>query len=88
MEKITKKQFYASVTILTIIILILTYGIWLDAKSIFDGSYPTIIKIFNIVLCVAWGGSVSTVEYLTWSWKKQILKEQCIGYMVNVKGGK
>ena len=75
MEKITKKQFYIATTILTILILLMSFGIWLGAKSIFDGSYATIIKILTGGILVIWGGVVVTAEYFVWRWKKEIPKE-------------
>ena len=73
MEKITKKQFYIGVTVLTIAILLFSWEIWIGAKSIFDGSYATIIKILTGGILVIWGGVCVTAEYLVWSWKKETI---------------
>ena len=75
MEKITKKQFYIATTILTILILLMSFGIWLGAKNIFDGSYATIIKFLTGTICVIWVGVCVTAEYFVWRWKKEIPKE-------------
>jgi hypothetical protein len=53
----------------------MSFGIWLGAKSIFDGSYATIIKILTGGILVIWGGVCVTAEYFVWRWKKEIPKE-------------
>jgi hypothetical protein len=73
MAMITKKLFYTAVTVLTIAILLFSWGIWIGAKSIFDGSYATIIKILTGGILVIWGGVCVTAEYLVWSWKKETI---------------
>ena len=70
---ITKKLFYTAVTVLTIAILLLSWGIWLGAKSIFDGSYATSIKILTGGILVIWVGVCVTAEYFTWCCKKETI---------------
>ena len=73
MEMITKKLFYGGVTVLTIAILLFSWGIWIGAKSIFDGSYATSIKFLTGGILVIWVGVCVTAEYLTWRWRKETI---------------
>lgn len=70
MEKLDKETVNIIITVLTILILMLSWGIWIGAKSIFDGSYTTSIKILTAGILVIWGGVCVTAEYLVWRWKK------------------
>ena len=74
MEMITKKLFYTAVTVLTILILLMSWGIWLGAKDIFDGSYAISIKILTGGILVIWVGVCVTAECFIWRWRKEIPK--------------
>jgi hypothetical protein len=72
MVKVTRKQYLWGLVLYSIAALVMSFGVWLGAKTIFDGSYATIVKILVAMLCLVWGAAVVVAGYFVWRIKRDI----------------